>query len=97
MGEMIYPTDEPKIKGPRSVLINLRGKTFGYLTVIKRVKLRSEGARYPKKYTYWLCQCECGTMVVKRGVDLRKGRVKACAVKGHRWKDVSQRREIKLP
>jgi len=53
-------------------LIDLTGRKFGRLTVIKRV--------YPNRgeHPYWLCKCECGTEKIIRGNDLKTGRTKSC-------------------
>jgi len=53
-------------------LIDLTGKKFGKLTVIKRVADRN-------KQAYWLCKCECGNEKIIAGYALRDGRkVKSC-------------------
>lgn len=49
-------------------LINLMGRTFGKLTVIKRDKNTNDNK--PK----WLCRCECGRKVSIRGASLKDKR-----------------------
>lgn len=54
---------------------HLLGQRFGQLTVIAE---ESRGQAYPA----WLCKCDCGKHVVKRGKDLlrtqRRGWVDSC-------------------
>jgi hypothetical protein len=52
-------------------LVELSGKTFGYLLVI----CRAEG-NFAKPR--WLCKCKCGKNLVVRGSDLRLGKSKSC-------------------
>ena len=61
--------------------IDLTGKVFGHLTVIKQVP--GSDAR---RYSIWLCQCDCGVKSVKSGFRLRGGKTRSCghlARKGH--------------
>ena len=54
-------------------LINLTGKKFGRLTVIKRV--------YPNtkdRNVMWLCKCSCGKEKIINGNSLRRGDTKSC-------------------
>lgn len=55
---------------------NILGQKFGRLIVLKRVEnyTRSSGAQTAQ----WLCQCECGNLVVIRGDNLRSGCIKSC-------------------
>ena len=46
-------------------LIDLMGRTFGRLTVIKR----AENDKWQK--ARWLCKCECGTEKIILGNSLR--------------------------
>ena len=52
-------------------LIDLTGKKFGRLTVIK--KLDKRGNEW-----YWYCRCDCGNFCESRGVSLRSGTKKSC-------------------
>lgn len=51
--------------------IDLTGKKFNKLTVLKYVETR-------KKITYWLCQCECGNQKIINGTHLRGGKIDSC-------------------
>lgn len=55
---------------------DLTGKTFGLLTVIKRVgtQYHAKNASYP---TY-LCQCQCGNFKIVNAQYLRDGSTKSC-------------------
>lgn len=55
-------------------MINEVGNQYGKLTVIERAA-RPEGR---PKGAYWLCQCDCGSQKVVRGVELRTGGTKSC-------------------
>jgi hypothetical protein len=52
-------------------LIDLTGRRFGYLTVIKR-----RGSR--GSFAAWECRCDCGVMKVVGGRELRIGHTKSC-------------------
>lgn len=56
----------------KSVLIDLIGKKFGRLLVIKRA--------FPNicKKAIWICRCDCGKESVAIGVDLRNGHTRSC-------------------
>lgn len=51
-------------------LIDLTGQRFGRLTVVRR--------DYSKKYTAWICKCDCGNTTSTDGYQLRKGITKSC-------------------
>lgn len=53
-------------------VINLLGKRFGRLTVIKRVENTKLGD------AQWLCQCDCGNKKVILGKSLRIGSTRSC-------------------
>ena len=53
-------------------LIDLTGKKFGKLSVIKHFKKTKDGAHL------WLCKCECGKKRIVRGYSLRKGITVSC-------------------
>jgi hypothetical protein len=59
----------------RGKLVDLIGRKFGRLTVVKKVE-------NPKKYTcldaFWLCKCRCGNLRIINGSSLRKGASKSC-------------------
>jgi len=56
----------------RKEFIDLNGKRFGKLTVLKRV----ENNKY--HLTYWLCKCDCGKEVTCYSAALRNGKIKSC-------------------
>lgn len=60
-------------------IIDLTGKTFGELTVIKRhgTHIRPSG----KKVVTWLCKCSCGKEKVVVGYALKNGSTKSCGCK----------------
>lgn len=51
-------------------LIDLTGKQFGKLTVIKMIKINNR--------TYWKCKCECGNETVCRDDSLKVGHSLSC-------------------
>ena len=52
-------------------VIDLSGKKYGNLTVIRRID--SEDERI-----LWECKCRCGNSIVVRGDHLKSGRVRSC-------------------
>lgn len=52
--------------------INLAGKTYGRLTVLK------EADRDRWGQVTWVCKCSCGNNCYVRGRDLRSGNTKSC-------------------
>lgn len=52
--------------------IDLTGKRFGRLTVIRRIP--NEG----KKFILWECICDCGNVTKVRGSNLRNGHTTSC-------------------
>lgn len=60
---------------PVGKAIDLRGKTFGKLTVLYRVK----PADYIRSiHSFWKCKCECGNETVVDIYNLRSGNIKTC-------------------
>lgn len=55
-----------------SRLIDLAGKTFGRLVVIRREAIND------RRGPYWLARCECGTTKTIRGSHLRSAAIKSC-------------------
>lgn len=53
------------------MFIDLTGKRFGHLLVVRRVENRSGNPR-------WLCRCDCGNDHVTFGYMLRSGRSRSC-------------------
>ena len=52
-------------------LIDLTGKKFNRLTVLKRVENR-------KKSVMWLCKCDCGNETIVDGFSINHGKTKSC-------------------
>ena len=57
-------------------VIDLTGKTFEKLTVIKRISTKKTQAGATK--IFWLCQCECGNKTIVEGNALKTGNTKSC-------------------
>lgn len=66
-------------------LIDLTGKEFGFLRVIRKATKEEKPTKYNK--TYWLCECQyinpstnekCGNITYVDGVKLKKGIIKSC-------------------
>jgi hypothetical protein len=53
-------------------LVDLTGKRFGFLLVLKRSD-KNDG-----KAAAWVCQCRCGKITTVRGSHLRNGFTKTC-------------------
>jgi len=80
-------------------LIDLSGRKFGRLSVIKRADdyIQPSGGRRPK----WLCRCECGNLVSVKGSALSNGTSKSCGclqkeLARARMKDYSPSRALDL-
>jgi hypothetical protein len=61
-------------------VLDITGKVFGSLTVIRRIENTKAGC------ARWACRCECGTEVLAVGNNLRAGTTKSCG-KGHSKRD----------
>jgi hypothetical protein len=59
-----------------SALINLEGKKFGKLTVIKRAGSKKFPSR--TSFALWLCSCECGKTKTILSQSLVYGKTKSC-------------------
>ena len=55
-----------------SKLIDLTGKRFGRLTVVKRAENSKSGK------TQWLCLCDCGNYVVVTSINLKNKHTRSC-------------------
>lgn len=55
-----------------SKLIDLTGKKFYELTVIRKIPPSKDGR------TKWECKCSCGNIVIATGYDLKNGKHKSC-------------------
>ena len=56
-------------------LIDLTGRKYGRLKVIKRVPSDN---KYSAPRPLWLCECECGNTTVVIGANLRTGMTRSC-------------------
>jgi len=64
-------------------IIDMVGKKFNRLTVIKRI--------YPNKKngnTNWLCKCDCGNEKIVDGSNLRRGNTKSCGCLQQNWMEL---------
>lgn len=59
--------------------LNLIGKTFGHLKVIKPYPVTDHYGQY------WICICECGREVAVRGSNLTTNHTKTCGCR--KWKE----------
>lgn len=53
--------------------IDLTGRSFSRLTVIRRAKPKGED-----KTVFWRCMCDCGTSAVVAGSKLKSGHTRSC-------------------
>jgi hypothetical protein len=67
-------------------LLNLRGQTFGRLTVIDRASNRGD-------VVVWVCRCSCGNTVMARGKQLRNGQSVSC---GCRRTEMARRKVVDI-
>lgn len=58
-------------------LIDLQGKRFGRLVVLRKAGFRIYG-KLKHKFHYWLCVCDCGKQKTIAGGHLRNGHAKSC-------------------
>lgn len=56
---------------PAHNFVDITGRRFGRLTVIKR-------AENSKRKVRWLCKCSCGIEKIVRGSHLRAGKIRSC-------------------
>ena len=52
--------------------IDITGERYGRLVVIRELSKNSIGE------TMWLCQCDCGRLIILRGSSLRSGNTRSC-------------------
>lgn len=55
-------------------LIDLTGQKYGRLTVIKRAEEKCKQGESSK----WVCQCDCGNIIIVKSNRLRTGNTKSC-------------------
>ena len=68
--------------------IDLTGKQFGKLTVLKESEERTKAGS-----VCWVCQCECGNIITVSGANLRTNNTKSC---GCQKKESAQARVVDL-
>ena len=56
-----------------SRLIDLTGKRFGRLVVIRKTETKDKCSN-----AWWLCKCDCGVEIAVRSTLLRKGTTQSC-------------------
>ena len=56
-----------------SKLIDLTGQKFNKLTVLQK-----DNQRITKSGSYWICQCDCGTIKSVKSSSLRRGEIISC-------------------
>lgn len=74
---------------------NLVGMKFDHLLVLKRDDTRKS------IHSYWLCQCDCGTICSVAGTHLKTGHTKSCGCyrkrkQVHGWLDLTGKRYGRL-
>ena len=69
--------------------LNLLGKKFGRLTVIKQLPSENRSA-------HWLCQCECGNQITANQADLFWGSVTDCGCQKKKRTNITGQRFGKL-
>lgn len=55
-------------------VVNMTGKRFGNLKVIKPSRRTNE-----KKQMFWVCRCDCGRLLRVRSDNLRSGNTSQCS------------------
>lgn len=79
------------VKVPSPFIKDITGQRFGKLVALK-------AARTYRHVVFWLCSCDCGTVVERNGTELRRGlrvgRMMSCGC--HQRPDLSGRRIGKL-
>lgn len=61
-----------------SKLIDLTGRRFGKLTVIKRAGTYRPPDSLESTFPTWLCKCDCGRETIAYGNNLRAGTTRSC-------------------
>lgn len=59
-----------------SNLVDLTGKRFGRLLVIKRDEDHAQNGN--RKRTFWVCKCDCGNIVSVNADSLKRGATNSC-------------------
>jgi hypothetical protein len=64
-----------RVEHCQKMLIDLTGKRYGKLTVLKRVPAPEKDK---SNKPYWLCECDCGNRKVVLSINLKVGGTKSC-------------------
>lgn len=64
-------------------LIDLTGKTFGFLTVLKKSSEKKNNE------VMWECQCTCGNLILVKGRNLRDGNTTSCGCSRQKANDLT--------
>lgn len=70
---------------------NLVGMKFDHLLVLKRDDTRKS------IHSYWLCQCDCGTICSVAGTHLKTGHTKSCGCYRKRKPALGKNQKLWLP
>lgn len=70
---------------------NLVGMKFDHLLVLKRDDTRKI------IHSYWLCQCDCGTICSVAGTHLKTGHTKSCGCYRKRKPALGKNQKLWLP
>ena len=62
-----------------TVLKNLTGKTFNYLTIVSRCLEKTDNTGH----SFWNCRCLCGKMIIAESFNIRCGHTKSCGCRPH--------------
>jgi hypothetical protein len=73
VGEIVF-SPHPSINN----FIDLTGQTYGRLAVLGYAGVRGRHDGGGKKYSYWYCQCVCGTATRVQLGQLRSGKTRSC-------------------
>lgn len=73
-----------------TTLIDLTGKTYGFLSVLERDQSSQHIGH--EKDSYWICKCNnCGSLKTIRGFSLRGGKTKSCGcIKSYGEEEIAQ-------
>ena len=56
---------------------DILGQRFGRLVVLERAENYVKPSK-TSQTAQWLCQCDCGALIIARGDQLRRGSVQSC-------------------
>jgi len=74
----------------RDVLIDLSGKKFGRLSVLKRIENNKWG------HTCWLCKCDCGSDIKISGNSLKQKNTQSCGCLNKELSAARRKKDITL-